>query len=211
MNYEQSKLVKNELFTSTVVSVSQLVTQAKWQNAGGDRSSYFALKSLPVSIVDKKFKNIVESQIRSLENSYESWIVNAFVEQLKFICKYLTVSGPACSKGFIEKNDFRIHNLLDHLDPNKLWQERVKAAHFLRYCKTANDFNNYQKTAQKEKVYQELVNHMKMENESSLLVSKMAFETYKSLSGFKTTDVFGFDAAIEHWEKNKEEIINKNF
>ena len=50
------------------------------------------------------------------------------------------------------------------------------------------------------------------EDERSLCVSKMAFETYKDLTDFSSNKVFGFEEAIKHWNnpENKEKILKIN-
>ena len=202
LNYHQSRLVQREVTLSTHISILQLISQAMWQHNGGSRSSYLILKKMQK---DPQLKKTLDLEISNIESSYEGVIVNNFVENLSAVCNSVTTGLP-CSEGLATKDNLQIFNLINHLNPKlaPLWIERAKAAYLLRFIKNAKDYDNY-KDKMKE-VYDELINCMKEENEVSLLVSKMALDTYAQLIDFKPANAFDFEGAIRH-----KQSIGKNY
>ncbi|MBI3618395.1 MAG: hypothetical protein HY210_09360 [Candidatus Omnitrophica bacterium] len=93
-----------------------------------------------------------------------------------------------------------------------MWQERGRAASILRNIKTASDKDRINEDATiKEQLFDKLIERLNPEKENSLFVAKMAFETYKDLTGFSSDGVFDFAGAIKDWETRKDEILKINF
>jgi len=198
LNYHQSKLVRREISLSTHISILQLIDQAMWQHNGGNRSSYLILKKLQK---DPQLKKSLDLQISNIENSYEGVITKIYVERLPVVCNYVTTPGGLpCSEGLATKDNLQIFNLINHLNPKlaPLWQERAKAAYLLRFIENAKDYDAYKEEAKRKQIYEELINRMKEENEVSLLVSKMALDTYRSLTKSKSGGVFDFESVINN-------------
>jgi len=193
INYQQAKLVKNEINASTVVSISQLTALATdWQNNGGDRASYTTAKFLAKDISDEQLKKIIGLQINKIKKIYSSWIVDAVVNRYPVLCKSADPKKP-CSNGLMTKDDFSIGNTLAHLSPEKIWQERAKAAYFLGFAEKAENY--------KKEICKKLITHIKEENEPSLLVAVLALKAYKQLTDFDNENILAFEEAIAHYKQ----------
>ncbi len=192
---EKTKENLKDVNDFVIIEIGQLGDRSRWQNAyGGDRSSYEALLSLKEKIKDIERNKIVSTEIKTIESVYSPDIMTITMDNFPTICQ---LSDPPCTKGFEPSIGYNAVNVFKHLD-RPLWTERARAAALLR---------NIEKSPNKESVdrkalYEKLVKLMKKE-ESSLFVSKMAFETYKELTGFSTDGVFNFESAILDWEQRK--------
>lgn len=197
---QAAKTAENsEQITRATIEIANLSNRAKWNN-GGDFKSYKELVLLQEEIRNEGLKKFIIDEIKSIEISYDAKIIRPVADSLPFICQY---SQPPCAKGFEPGEGFNAKNVYEHLS-YQLWPERARAASLLRNLKTSpnkDDVNMYD-------LYEKLVSLMKTENEKSLFVNKLAFETYKDLTGFhpKLDGVFNFDAAIEDWEVRKKEF-----
>src|SRR3989338_2068367 len=177
---------------------------APWNNEyGGDRRSYLRLLYLKDTITDAVRKDWVTTEIERVEKSYPVDVMRLNIDNWGVIC----IPHFNCSKGYENSTGFSASNVINHLGFNRdLWQERARAACVLRKIKKTPDKGS----VNKESFYEKLISLMG-EKENSLCVSKMAFETYKDLTGFPSDGVFDFEGAIKDWKKRKEEILKTNF
>lgn len=189
----------------TLNQINKLGTRALWRNSyGGDRASYSLLLDWQKKIKDRDIQKILMAELKRIEGEYTMSIMVPHVQGLQCLCKMAAPNKP-CSNGFEQPTGFLALNVIDHLSSTKRWDERIKSACFLRNIKTATDKNNIDK----QLLYSRLVNIMK--EDGSLGVSKMAFETYKELTGYSSNGVFDFDGAIKDWDQRKEDILKKDF
>ncbi len=186
--------------------IKVLEKQAMWNyEDGGDRRSYQRLLNLLNTVTDSVKKDLIITAIDRVENSYAPNVMELNFDRLGYICKPNAI--PDCSNGYEEPTGFLAGNVLDHLAPEKLWYERARAASLLRNIRTATGKNNINK----EVLYEKLINAMKEDKENVLGVSKLAFESYKALTGFPSNKVFDFNGAINDWNQRKEQILKINF
>jgi hypothetical protein len=177
-------------------NIRELNIQALWPNSsyGGNRQSYLILLNWKVKVKNPEIKKLIYGAIKNIESYYATDIMTLFIERQIAICKY---SVPPCSEGYEPPIGYNAKNVFEHLS-RPLWTERARAACLLRNIETSS----HKDQIDKKELCSKLINLMK-ENENSLFVSKMAFETYKSLTGFSSPGVFDFDKAIEDWNKRK--------
>lgn len=175
--------------------------EATWNiSNGGDHRSYLRLLGFRKT-EDATKKELVMSAIERVENSYRTDIMTINIQNFLCICK----SNARCPEdGYEPITGFSANNITNHLTPDRHWRERARAACLLRNLKASPDKNEINK----EILYERITNSMK---DNNLSVSKMAFETYKELTGFTSPGVFDFDKAAAHWEENKDEILKINF
>ena len=146
---------------------------------------------------------LLSAEIERVKGEYRVNIMRENIDRWTLICK----PHKNCNGGFEEPIGFNAQNVLDHLAPDKRWDERARAACLLRNIKTAAGKDQLNKGEPFEK----LVKHMGPE-ENSLCVAKMALETYKDLTGFqsKGDGIFDFDEAIADWKIRQTEILRLN-
>lgn len=211
-DYDQGKLVETQIFASNAIAISQLAEQSLWESpGGGNRSSYQILESLQNddNLGKPELRAAAELQIKKVKDLYRNDLLNPFVQELDAICEN---SVPPCSspRKWEPTEGFNAENVFGHLKDEKLWTERARAAFILRSIGTTK--NNIGSEAPK-KLYEKLIYFMREENEPSLLVSKMAFDTYRSLVDDKEedTDVFDFERVIKDSEnpQKQAEILKK--
>ncbi len=183
--------------------IRQLGERAEWNNSyGGDRQSYLTLISWEQTINESQLKKLISSEIEKLKDQYRNSATSLIVEQLPAICVFITKPNvEPCSEGREPSRGFSAKNVLDHLDRNKYsyWTERARAAYLLRHIDTSPNKDS----VRIQDVYEWLIKVMKEENENSLLVSKMALDTYASLTNYELKQVFDFEGAIKDWEQKK--------
>lgn len=167
---------------------------------GGSRNSYSSLLNMEKSD-SPTIKKLASDAIKTVKNSYDGSNINVMVlniEGWNYICKW---SAPkSCTEGFEPSIGYNVKNVFDHLSYGK-WQERARAACLLRNMDDPT--NTHKEEVTKKMIRDKLVNLMG-EQEPSLFVSKMAFETYKTLTPeFSSPGVFDFEEAIKDCEQRK--------
>ncbi len=176
----------------------------KWRDyLGGMRKSYDLLLSWKSQIADSETKSILNDVLKEIENIYGNPAITFSIERFGYICKF---ADPPCSKGYEPITGFDSIAVFDHLTENKLWQERARAACLLRNIKTSP--NKKEMDKHKLKLFNTLINHMKKESESHLVVSKMALDTYSELTRFIPSGTFDFEGAIKDWENPKRKEVD---
>lgn len=214
-DFEQGKLVETQIFASNGISISRLAEQSQWRDevgnpTMGDRSSYIILASLQNddNLGKPELKAVAELQIKRVKDLYKNDLLNPIVQDFRAICKkpYSKCPYPEQREPF---EGFDADNVFRCLRDEKLWTERARAAFMLRNIEKAS--TNEHVTP--EGLYKKLIDHMREKNEPSLLVSKMAFDTYRLLVGDeeKNVDVFDFERAIKVWEdpRSRTKMIKK--
>ncbi|MBI5024718.1 MAG: hypothetical protein HZC18_06950 [Candidatus Omnitrophica bacterium] len=214
INKEFPESVKTE---QSPEMIKTLRDNAMWSVEGfqqGDRRSYLTLLSWASNPKDTVTKNLIISAIEEIKDVYgQTDVMRQHIEPVRnphrwWICKE---SIPSCHDGFEEPTGYKAQNIINHL-ARKLWQERGRAASILRNIKTASDKDRINEDATiKEQLFDKLIERLNLEKENSLFVAKMAFETYKDLTGFSSDGVFDFAGAIKDWETRKEKILRMNF
>ncbi len=183
--------------------ITALGRRALWSNEyWGSREAYSQLLDWKNSIKDPKTSKLLSAEIKRVEDDYRSDIMRSHIDRGQVIW----VPHVDGKYGFVKSEGFEAGNVLAHLSPNRRVDERARAACILRNIKTSPDKDS----VNKEDLYEALIRHMD-DQEPSLTVSKMAFETYKDLTGFSSDGVFDFAGAIKDWEKRKDEILKINF
>jgi len=100
---------------------------------------------------------------------------------------------PYANKVF-EEDEIPTEALLEGLKNTKIWQYRARAMEILKY--------------RKEKTVPEaLLNTIK--NDSNLEVRKKAMDSFQTITGYKSSDVFKYDPAVEWWQQNKSDVESK--
>lgn len=194
---------KNAEFLPSADEITALGRRALWGNEYlGSREAYSQLLDWKNSIKDPKTGKLLSTEIKRVEDDYRTDIMRGNIDTWPLIC----IPHVDCKDGFVKSEGFLAGNVLAHLGPNRRVDERARAACILRSIKTSPDKDSIDK----RELYEKLINHMG-EQESSLCVSKMAFETYKDLTGFSSDGVFDFAGAVKDWEKRKDEILEINF
>lgn len=175
---------------------------AVWHNEyGGDRTSYSRLLKWKDTIKDPYLNELVSTEIGRVEKAYPVDILRLYIDRFSFIWKP-HVNG---AKGFEGSTNFEAQGVIAHLTRD-MWQERARATRILRNIKTAPDKDSVDK-----KIFYEKLVGLMGEKEKSLCVSKMAFETYKDLTGFRSEGTFDFEGAIKDWQQRREEILKIDF
>lgn len=174
--------------------------RAEWLNDyGGDRRSYEILLSWEEKIKNPEISGILLTEMERLKSVYGADIMTIVIENNRSICKFITEPGVSPrAEGFEPPIGYNARNVFQHLD-RPIWTERARAACLLRNIEKSPNKDE----VDKKEVCEKLVNLMKKEKENSLFVSKMAFETYKNLTGFYSLGVFDFGKAIKDWEQRK--------
>lgn len=198
----------NKYFAKEIPSPEKIAyyrKRAEWLNDyGGDRRSYEILLSWKKKIKTPEVNELLLTEIERLESVYSLDIMILTIENHHSICKFITKPGiNPCSEGFEPPIGYDAKNVFQHLN-RPLWTERARAACLLRNI----DRSPNKDEVNKEELCDKLVKLMEKESENSLFVSKMAFETYKILTGFRTTGVFDFDKAIEDWKQRKSNLYS---
>jgi len=199
----QTEVLKDQVILSNHISLLQLADQAtRWGDIyGGKRTSYSSLLIWENKIKDTEVKKAISSEIKNIKRIYRDnhGVMKYKVKNIKAICKRKTKPSPLpCPEGFEPSTGYDAENVFKHLGGD-LWTERARAACLLKDIETAQ----YEGKVDRVELYDTLVNLMKEENESSLCVSKMALDTYASLTGYEIKDVFDFEGAIKHRNEKK--------
>lgn len=203
-------------FIPTLETIRQLGDFSIWTNDGGSRQSY---ETLVLWAKDEKIesnlKRQIYSEIKRIQEKYYivpmRWAIDNEDGRIlvwRWICK--CKSSPEardCADGIEPPKGFDAANVIAHFNktaPETPWRERARAACILRNIRTA-----YNKVGINKQEFFERLIALMSESERSLCVSKMAFETYKDLTGFhpQLNDVFAFEEAAEDWKQRKEEIL----
>ena len=116
------------------------------------------------------------------------------IEQQGIVCKqHIKPCQSEPIRGFSAKNVF------GHLDiktyPDCL--SRAGAAYRLKYIETAQE----REAVTKQEILESLIFIIK--NDNSLLVAKIALDTYSELTGFSPVDIFDFENAMRDCENRK--------
>lgn len=191
----EEKIEKTE---SEVTEVSDIVAWTLGNlSRGGDRNSYERLLSLQERVKNPEMAERVSDEVRGTGVFYDSEKVRSSINNYRAICK---LSVPPCAKGFEPIVGYDAKNVYDHLDYSH-WFEKARAASLLINLKTATR----QEEINMQDLCGKLVKLMQVENEDNLFVAKMAFETYKALSGFRSqsSDPLDFKSAINDWSEGK--------
>jgi len=204
----------------TLETIRQLGYLSIWTNDGGSRQSYETLLSWEKDEgIEPNLKRQISSEIKRIQEKYYIVPMRRVIDNedggiltWRWICK--CKSNPEardCSNGIEPPKGFAAANVIAHFyktAPETPWQERARAACILRNIRTA-----YNKDGINKREFFERLVVLMSENERSLCVSKMAFETYKDLTSFrpKSNDVFAFEEAIEDWKQRKEEVLKIDF
>ncbi len=197
--------------TANAEMIEKLKKSSMWSpSEKGDRRSYARLISWRDKAEDSAVKDLLISAIEDIENYYAIDIMQLHIDPVpnifgQCICKK---SIPPCTAGFEPPEGFDALNVMDHLT-RMWWQERGRAASILRNIRTAQGKDQINK----EQLFEKLIERLDPGKENSLFVAKLAFETYKALTGLspRSNNVFAFEEATKHWLGNKEEILKINF
>ncbi len=216
--------LKNDSLSPTPETIRQLGNFSIWINDGGNRQSYQTLLSWEKDkTIDFNLKRLITSEIKRVQETYYTYPMRRAIDNENgrwlrwgWICKVKpNPEAQICADGIEPPKGFNAANVLAHLyktDPETPWQEYARAACILRNIRTA-----YNKDSLDNKRFFGRLIAFMGENERSLCVSKMAFETYKELANFSLDEVLNFEEAfgraIEDWEnpERKEEILKINF
>ena len=167
--------------------------------ATGDAAPFEELENIYYNSKDANIKMVALSEIFRVKNIFASMTRIKAIE-----VKYI---NPKTGKEFDEK-EIPTEALIQGLKKHKTWQYRARIARLLR--------------ERKEKQVPEALLDA-IENDKKLEVRKEAMDSYESVTGFKSRDVFKYKTAKEWWNKNKkrvdkdlnnlqkiEEVIKKN-
>lgn len=203
---ESQQVYVNPQAGSSLPSADQITALGKralWSNEYfGSREAYSQLLDWRNSIKDSMTSKLLSAEIKRVEDDYRTDIMRLHIDRWRLIW----VPHVDGKDGFVKSEGFLAGNVLAHLSPNRRVDERARAACILRNIKTSPDKD----TIDKKELYEKLISHMG-DRETSLTVSKMAFETYKDLTEFSSDGVFDFEGAAKDWEKRKDEILKINF
>lgn len=188
---------------ATTLEVSQLADRALWEGTQecGDRAVYKKLQTCFEQVGDPELKSEYANQIERIKSDYQTSILGPRARATSSVCKLGTMQGDRCEiepeKGFLA------HNVIDHLDRSKYSRctSRLRAAALLENIDTAKGEKDMKKAIGL------LVSIL--EDDPSLLVSKLALDRYSQFTGYSPLDVFDFNGALKDWEKRKEEILRK--
>lgn len=208
---EEQRIYMDSENESNLPSADEIAAEgrraAPWHNEyGGARRSYQRLLHWRDTINSSVRKDWVIIEIERVEKSYPVDVMRINIDNPLF-WGYICKPHVNCTQGYENSTGFSAQNVISHLGSNRdLWRERARAACILRNIKTApdKDFVN------KEDLYERLINLMG-KKENSLCVAKMALETYKDLTGFRSSGVFDFEGAAKDWQERKEEILKRDF
>jgi hypothetical protein len=158
--------------------------------------------------------------------------INGNLDSAEATFPKMQVQRPPESKWYpksIDENypDFNIKNVIEQTQHGTYWMTRAESVRLLR---NKNYILNYNKLPQSNRdilnslkdweavLFGNIIKRVAIDN--SLIVRKMALDTYKQLvcdedskeckfqcKGFIEEDIYYFDRAVQHWEKNKIEIL----
>lgn len=199
---EQTDVFHNLNLLLNVKSINDLGDRCYWYPSGGDRSTFEILKSMvdqEKGIKGKGLRDAIINQLRRVERDYKSSTLTYGIETQPAVCKKsMTECDPILRHHFEPLEGFDTVNVYQHLGYPE-WTSRARAALLLRNIDTSDNKND----VSRDEIHQKLIDLMQEQNETSLCVSKIAFETYKSLTGFTSKEVFGFKKATEDWNKRR--------
>lgn len=203
MNLPQGCSRFEKLCPSTNLDISQLADRALWEgtNECGDRSVYNELQRCYEEIKDFGLRAEYANQINRIKNDYKTSILGPRAKATRSVCREGTMNGDRCviepEKGFSAKN------VIDHLDQSKYPRctSRLRAAALLQNIDTSKGKKDMKKAIR-------LLVFI-LENDPSLLVSKLALDRYSQFTGYSPLDVFDFDDALKDWDKRKIEILKE--
>jgi len=150
--------------------------------ATGDAAPFEELGNIYNSSTDEDIKMIALAEIFRVKNQF------ATMTRIKGIdVKY---THPQTGKEFIE-NEIPTEALLQGLKKATPWQYRARIAQLLK--------------RRKEKQVPEALLEA-IRSDKKLEVRKEALDSFQSITGFTSRDVFRYDAAKEWWEENKKDL-----
>ncbi len=190
---EQTKLFRGQVSSLNKILVFQLADRCLWPYYdGGDRASYFTLLDMKVTIDDRSLKKVIEGKLKEIKERYQ--VSERFVSQQRAVCK---LNVPHCTETE-QPGDFTLKNVLDHMKyPEPI--SRARAAYLLgtdkKYLEESIKKDN---EIQFSDILKELIKHIDENQETSLLVSKTALDSFVNLTGYRRNDVFDFAGALEY-------------
>ena len=198
---DEKKQLKAKFLSESTLLYSQLADRALWEGTKecGDRSIYEDLNEKLIQAQNIESNEIIAKQIERIKSDYKTSILVPRVDALPAVCKRGTMKGDTCIVEPIE--GFSATNVVEQLDRGKYPRctTRARAANILRNIETATD-----KEGIKEELFKNLISIL--ENDPSLLVSKLALDRYSQFTSFVPSDIFDFKGAIDNWrERGKEQ------
>lgn len=179
-DYEKLKSEVNYLKVRN--DVTRLADEAM---AEGSRISYEKLRQTIIKGGNSDIVKAIRSEIFKIKNYYSTMTRLRTAE--------LTVTDPSGVK--YKDDEIPTAELISQVKNSPNWTVRTKAVEFLRN--------------RKEKAVPEALIHT-IENDQRLDVVKVAVDSFESVTGYRSSDVFGEDGLLEWWKKNSK-TINQSF
>lgn len=203
----QTGLLKNQVFVSNSLSISQIGDRCMWNTPyGGDYDSYILLKRMEADPINKDMINAIRNQISRVEKKYKSTdvMVSYADKVIKAIWKY-GVKDPTKEDVWAKIDTVDTNNIFDHMKKRYLESENIKAAYFMSGV-TTERLKESGKTW--EDVFETLI--WAINNDTWCLYGrKMALITYCQLAEKEFPGVFDFEGATKDWQNRKREILEK--
>ncbi len=178
--------------TPSELEIAQLADRALWRGTQncGDRTSYSRLVSMARKTRNIELKNTISEHIERIKQAYKSSTLELTMPTQVAVFKlHIKPYELEPTQGFQAKN------VVDHLRYPEC-SSRAKAAFLLRNIESATDKDS----VDKKEILERLIFIIK--SDSSLLVSKLALDRYSQFTDFSPTDIFDFQGAINHWNKD---------
>jgi hypothetical protein len=180
----------------TMSEIVELRDKCLWEGTifCGDREVYNNL--LRCSLEENNVE--IKSQIMRIEEDYKTSILVKKVNNIGSVCQQHTMKGDKCVPEPIQQ--FNARNVVNHLDIQQYPRctSRARALSILRNLDTAPDI----KDIDQKELIERLI--FIIQNDPSLLVSKLALDRYCELTGYKKQRVFDFDGALKHYESSQQ-------
>lgn len=208
---EQTKLLKNQVFTANYLSIFQLGDRCMWNTPhGGDYDAYLLLKKMETDPLNKDIIDAIRNQIERVEKKYKAAdIMMVYADKvIKAIWKY----GAKDSDGedvWAKIDTVDVNNIFEHMgyEGNRhLDTENIKAAYFMTGI-TPGRLKQSGRTW--EDVFKTLIKAIN-DDAWCLYGRKMSLMAYCILAETSFPDkVFAFTEATNDWNGRKKEILEK--
>lgn len=182
-------------YYSTPPDIARYAEPAFWRETRncGDRIRCEDLIFKADREIEPKLRQEILKYIEDIKLDYKSSTIGPVITSQTAVCKQGTFCDPEPIKGFSAKN------VIEHLDIKKYPEctSRARAAYLLSNIETAGDKDEIDMN----KVLETLV--IIMQEDSSLLVSKLALDRYSQFTNFEPSNIFDFKGATEDWNKRR--------
>jgi len=180
------------------LAIAELADRSFWEGTKGcgDRISYKNLISLRNIAEDGKQKKEIQDHINRIIDDYKTSILIPRVDNIKAVCQQGAMVDGRCM-AYEPVKEFSAANVVEHLDITKYPRctSRARALNILRNFDTAKGEN---KEDMKKDIIERLV--FILENDPSLLVSKLALDRYEQFTDYSppSKNIFNFEEPIKH-------------